>query len=263
MGERRPYILNIQKYCVHDGDGIRTTVFFKGCELRCKWCHNPESQAFEPSEMVYEERGERELVGRQYDLKELVRLLERDMPFYEQSGGGVTLSGGEVMQQEGGYVLSLAKTLFERGISVNIDTCGFAPWERFENILPYVDTFLYDLKHIDGKAHEALTGVDNTVILDNLRRLLSARAKVNLRLPIIPGANADDAAIMALAKYLRETAFGAIEKLSLLPYHKTGSEKYARLGAQATLFEVPSDEDMERIKGIFYRAGFVNVGVGA
>lgn len=260
MDELRPYISNIQKYCVHDGDGIRTTVFFKGCELRCSWCHNPENQAFEPSEML-RERGERELVGRQYDLKELVRLLERDMPFYEQSGGGVTLSGGEVMQQQGDYVLALAKTLHGHGISVNIDTCGFAPWEKFEAILPYADTFLYDLKHIDGKTHEALTGVDNAVILDNLLRLISARAKLNLRLPIVPGANADDAAITALAKYIRETAFGAIDKLSLLPYHKTGSEKYARLGGSAALYEVPSAEDMERIKQIFHREG-LNVRVG-
>lgn len=263
MEEALPYIMNIQKYCVHDGDGIRTTVFFKGCELRCKWCHNPESQPFEPSRMVYAERGETELIGRQYELKELVRLLERDLPFYEQSGGGVTLSGGEVMQQEGDYVLRLTRTLYEHGISVNIDTCGLAPWERFEAILPYVDTFLYDIKHIDAKAHEELTGADNTVILDNFSRLIRAGARINVRLPIVPGANADPKAISALAKYLKATAFGAINKISLLPYHKTGSEKYRRLGKEATIYAVPDDEDMKKLENIFHEQGFLNVSIGA
>ena len=189
-------ITNIQKYSIHDGDGIRTTVFFKGCPLKCVWCHNPETQRFEqeiqydaekctgcgvcakvcPNGAVTMEDGRpkldkklcklcgkcenfctqgiREIVGQEYPVKTLVKELMKDLMFYEQSGGGVTLSGGEVMAMSTDYVLAIAKALKKEEVSLTIDTCGYVPYEKFEAILPYVDTFLYDVKVMDPELHK-------------------------------------------------------------------------------------------------------------
>ena len=203
-----PLVIDLQRFSLHDGDGIRTTVFFKGCPLSCEWCHNPEGQRFEREWMFYKDRcigcgrcregeltedtcpsGARELVGRAYTLAELMRLLTRDRQCYEVSGGGVTLSGGEVMAQDMDYVAELARRLAREGISVNIDTCGLAPWSAFERIMPYADTFLYDIKAMDPQVHARYTGVDNALILDNLKRLSAAGARINIRVPVIPGVN--------------------------------------------------------------------------
>ena len=298
-----PYIINIQKYSIHDGDGIRTTVFFKGCGLRCLWCHNPESQSFEKELMFSDEKcvgcgscsrfcpehaieiesdgkahtnplkcvrcGEcsdfclndaREMTGKQYTVPELLKELEKDRIFYEQSGGGVTLSGGEVMAQNPDYIESLAKALKNRGISVVIDTCGFAPFENLERILPYTDMFLYDVKHIDPEMHRKFTGQSNELILENLKKLSDRNAPINIRIPTVEGVNADDISMGNIIAFLKDNI--KVAKLNLLPYHNTGSHKYRKLSRESVLFSAPSAERMEELKRRFENAGFQNVKIG-
>lgn len=300
-----PLVFDIQKYAIHDGDGIRTTVFFKGCPLHCDWCHNPESQRFAPELLTYAERctgcgacaevcgagavfftgsvsglnrescaacgacadacpkGARELAGRAYPLPELLRELEKDRAFYEQSGGGVTLSGGEVLAQPAEYVAALAATLWQKGYSVDIDTCGYAPYERLKALLPYTDAFLYDLKAMDDAAHRRFTGVGNRLILENLRRLASDDARIYLRLPLIENVNADEAHIRAVIAFLRGGV--KVERVCLLPYHDTGKGKYGRLDRvydPMRRFAAPSAEKAEAFARMLRGAGFPDVRVG-
>lgn len=302
---KEPIIFNIQKYSIHDGDGIRTTVFFKGCPLHCAWCHNPESQDFGP-ELLYDPGkctacGEciaacpqnanrrmdgtigfdrercihcgkcvesclsqaRELAGKSWPLAELVRELEKDRAFYEVSGGGVTLSGGEVMAQPMDYVEALTKILFESGISVFIDTCGDVPYDRFERILSYTDTFLYDLKTMSEEKHRTYTGAGNRRILENLRRLSHAGAKIDLRLPLIAGVNTEREDLQAIVDFLKSGV--SVAKISLLPYHSFGRSKYGRLARTydpGGIFEIPAREKLEQIAALFRQNGFTKIEIG-
>lgn len=301
-----PYMLNVQKYSIHDGDGIRTTLFFKGCPLTCLWCHNPESQRFALELMVYRNRcincgkcvpacpngvntmvdgklavdcslckacGEctgdcclqnaRELVGKQYTVKELVKEASKDMMFYEESGGGVTLSGGEVMSQDIDYLEELCIKLFNKGFSVNIDTCGYAPYEKFERILPYIDTFLYDLKLMDSEKHKKYVGTDNKLILENLIKLSASGAKIDLRMPIIAGVNDTDDFFEDTIKFLKENKVN-IAKIHLLPYHDIARDKYENLGLKYdnSGMQVPSKESMELYKNKFISQGYNNIKIG-
>lgn len=302
----QPLIYNIQRYSIHDGDGIRTTIFFKGCPLRCGWCHNPESQNFLPELLFDTEKctgcgacagactahavqlnaehkaetdreacalcGEcldyclssaRSIAGRTYEIEELMREAEKDRMFYEQSGGGITLSGGEVMAQPIDYIERLAARLYEKGYSVNIDTCGFAPYERFERILPYTDAFLYDIKEMDSEKHKALTGAGNELILENLRKLSGAGTRIHLRLPLIAGVNADEEHVRSVISFLQSGV--GVERIYLLPYHNTGKSKYGRLSRPydtARLFEVPAREQTERFAEQFRQNGFTKVQIG-
>lgn len=172
MAEKRPLVFNVQKFSVHDGPGIRTTIFFKGCPLACPWCHNPESQHFEVERMERSDGGQDE-VGTYYSVAELVRQAVQDQIFYERSGGGVTLSGGEVLAQPIGYIADLVRALAEKGISVGIDTSGAVPFTAFEPVLPYTDFFLYDMKLFDAERHRQYMGqgkyvVDVKVVGNNL-----------------------------------------------------------------------------------------------
>lgn len=255
-----PYIIQIQKFSVHDGPGIRSTVFFKGCPMRCLWCHNPESQNPEPEYMT-EPDGRREQVGRAYSVPELVRLLARDQIFYEQSGGGVTLSGGEVMIQDPDYLAALLDALQRQGISVAIDTCGHAPRSHFERVLPFTDLFLYDLKMMDSDMHRKYTGISNDLILDNLKYLNENGAVIDLRLIMVGDLNMDPASLEQIAGWLQTERIRP-QKLSLLPYHDFGRDKYMKLGRACTQnFRKPTEEDMRAVKDFFIRNGYtVSVG---
>lgn len=299
-----PYIINIQRYSIHDGDGIRTTVFFKGCGLSCLWCHNPESQNYDREVMYSRDKcsscgkcieicphkaihfegdtpvtdreicekcetcldwclnNARDIVGKQYTVNELMREIEKDRMFYEQSKGGVTLSGGEVMSQNIEYLVALLKRLKKSGINVNIDTCGFAPLESFKAVLPYADVFLYDVKHIDSDIHKRFTGQGNELILSNLKAISDMGAKINIRIPVIDGVNADDESIIGIINYLKENI--NVYRVNLLPYHNTGSHKYEKLGLdyQDELLKVPSDERMEQLRAMFIANGFSDVKIG-
>lgn len=242
-----PLVFNIQKFSVHDGPGIRTTLFFKGCPIRCLWCHNPESQCYEV-ENIETKEGKVEVVGKDYTVNELVKEVEKDIIFYEQSGGGVTLSGGEVMTQDMDYVAPLVKKIQSKGISVAVDTCGVAPFENFERILPYVDYFLYDLKFINSQLHKEYTGVGNELVLDNLKKLSEHGATIHLRLILLEGLNTSDEVIEETVAWLKMNNI-SVSIINLLPYHEFGFDKYKRLGRKdPQLFKAPSEERQEQIK---------------
>ncbi len=298
-----PLVFNIQRYSVHDGNGIRTTVFFKGCPLSCQWCHNPESQSYQKELLIYYDRctacgscavhcpqganrivnGEmifdrtrctacgictdwcfnnaREIAGKEYTVEELVKELSRDRMFYETSGGGITLSGGEVMAQDMDYIEKLCRMLYERGYSINIDTCGYAPYDNFKRILPYVDTFLYDIKLMDPDDHKRYTGVDNGLILENLKRLSKDGAKIDIRIPVIGGVNATKEFMNEVITFLLDNEIRVMQ-VNLLPYHDTGMHKYRKLDRPYDtddLFKVPEKEDIDRFIDMFKEHGFTNV----
>lgn len=298
-------ITNIQKYSIHDGDGIRTSVFYKGCPLRCAWCHNPETQEFGKQVLYDRERcvgcfrcadacpehailraggkvdtdaglcekcgkcldycvlNLREIAGKEWNRNELVKELKKDEVFYEESGGGVTLSGGEVMAQDMDEIEALVKQLHRQGISVTIDTCGFAPYENFARIMPYVDTFLYDIKMIDAEKHRRYTGADNRQILENLVKLSRDGAKIYIRIPTILEVNGDDRSMEEIISFLKKEAV-SVRQVNLLPYHNTGSGKYGKLGEDydGEIFHAPSAEMMEHFRQLFIREGFHNTKIG-
>lgn len=302
---KKPNIVNIQKYSIHDGDGIRTTVFFKGCALRCWWCHNPESQSYEKEAMINTERctgcgscekhcshnaihvqdgkmttdlnvcvacGEctdfcilnnREICGTEYEISDLMKIIDKDKQFYEESGGGVTLSGGEVMSQDMDYLEELCKRIKGRGYHLCIDTCGFAKTENYERLAPYVDTFLYDIKVIDDEVHKKYMGQSNELILRNLEKINELKANINIRIPIVVPVNDSDEAIHDIIQYLKEKQIHTIA-VNLLPYHNTGSSKYEKLNRPylAKDCAVPSKERMEEIRQEFIKNGFTNVKIG-
>ncbi len=303
----KPLVFNIQKYSLHDGEGIRTTVFFKGCPLTCRWCHNPESQRYQkeilfhgarctgcgacvaecPNKAISFAEGTgrvvtnyalcdlsgycmdvcvnnvREEAGKAYELRDLIRELEKDKMFYEQSGGGITFSGGECLAQDMNYIEALAKQLYLKGYSVNIDTCGYVPYENIRRVLPYADTFLYDIKLMEPEAHKYYVGVDNNRILENLKRLSDDGGKINIRLPLIDGVNADDTHIDAVINFLKSQEI-RVYRINLLKYHNTGSAKYEKLGRiyEKDGMSVPETEWMESTLKKFHKNGFTNIQIG-
>ena len=226
-------VFDIKRFAVHDGPGIRTTVFLKGCPLRCWWCHNPESQEQEPVTLNIERklngRGVpgKKVYGEQMELEQLMEILIRDTHFYEESGGGVTFSGGEpLMQPEG--LLELLEACKVQSIHTTVDTCGFARQEHFESILEFTDLFLFDLKNMDPGLHKKYTGVDNGPILSNADFLLKKGASVVFRIPVIPGINTSGEEVSALVNFLKERA-AMMTEVHLLPYHRIAENKYRRL----------------------------------
>nr|WP_317282800.1 trans-4-hydroxy-L-proline dehydratase activase [uncultured Sellimonas sp.] len=300
-----PLVTNIQKYSIHDGDGIRTSVFFKGCPLKCVWCHNPETQKYTnqlltddtkctgcgycvqacPQHAIRIKDGKsvtdkeicsicgkctnvcplniREMSGKEYEIKDLVKELKKDEMFYEESGGGVTLSGGEVMAMDMDYIEKLVKTLYRSGISVTIDTCGYAPYENYKRILPFVDTFLYDVKVMDPQKHQQYIGADNKLILENLEKLSKDGARIYIRIPTVKEVNGTDEDMKEIIDFLLEKNI-QVAQVNLLPYHNTGSSKYARLGKvyEGTELSAPSKEEMEHFKELFKQYGFHNTKIG-
>lgn len=253
---KKPYIFNIQKFSVNDGPGVRTTIFFKGCPISCAWCHNPESRSYEPQEMENKD-GIIEVVGQQYTIAELIKKVEQDQMFYEQSGGGVTLSGGECLSQNPEYILELVKELKNSGISVAIDTCGVVQFDIIEMILEYVDIFLYDLKFIDTDLHLKYTSVGNELVLDNLKKLSNANANINLRLIMLDGINTDEKTINETIKWLKDENI-KVSTINLLPYHSFGRDKYKRLkmNYDESVFITPGDDTLNVIKTMFENEGF-------
>lgn len=212
-------VFNLQRFSIHDGAGIRTDVFFQGCNLRCGWCSNPESQPMEPLP------GEK--VTR-YTVDALVRELVKDKPFYDESGGGVTLTGGEALLHPA-FVIELCEALHREGISIAIETAACVSEGVFARVLGSVDFAYIDLKHYDNDAHRAGTGVGNALILKNIASALKSKTPVVLRIPVIPGFNDSEADFAGFARVLGE--LGAKE-VQLLPFHQLGESKYKRLQIQ-------------------------------
>lgn len=260
-------IFELKRFAVHDGDGIRTTVFFKGCPLRCVWCHNPEGLTATPQVAFYEHKcigcgrcqsdgftpdsclGEaRVLYGKEMTVKELLPLLLEDREFYETSGGGVTLSGGECLVQAE-FCAELLQALKEQGISTAVDTCGFVPREALDKVIPYTDVFLYDLKAYDEAVHIKCTERSNKPILENLKYLDEQGKTVEIRIPYVPDYN--DGEIEKIAHFLKD--FKHILRIRVLPYHNYAGSKYKALAMEHTLPErLPTDEEITNAKELLH-----------
>ena len=207
--------------------------------------------------------GLREIIGREYTVKELVKELLKDQMFYEESGGGVTLSGGEVMAMDTDYILAVSKELKRQDINLTIDTCGYAPYEKFQAILPYVDTFLYDVKVMDPELHRQYMGVDNKLILENLMRLSEDGARIYIRIPTIKEVNGNEKNMKETIAFLKEHDIHP-PQINLLPYHDTGSGKYPKLDMEykGKDLHAPDKAEMEELKKLFIDAGFQNTKIG-
>lgn len=268
---------DIQRNSFVDGPGIRTTVFFKGCNLKCAWCHNPESQSAKPQMMFYKDKctgcgkcksvcpyhleqcelcgkctlycpvDARKVCGKEHTVDEVLKEVLKDQAFYETSGGGVTFSGGECMLQID-FLAEILKKCKENGIHTAVDTAGHIPFESFEKILPYTDLFLYDIKIFDSQKHKQYVGVGNELILENLKKLFERKAKLWIRIPIIPDVNDSIEEIQKIKDFLK--TIGTAEKIELLPYHAMGENKYRAIGKEPQIFKTPDAENMKRLKEI-------------
>lgn len=259
-------IFDIKHFSINDGPGIRTTVFFKGCPLRCWWCHNPESQS-KHEEVVIKERSLdgrsyriEEVSGRWVEAEEVIREIEKDGIYYDQSGGGITISGGEpLMQPE--FLLELLRMAKEKGYHTALDTCGHVSETVLKQVADHVDIFLYDLKLIDSEDHLKYTGVANDKVLKNLMFLSEMGKKIIIRVPVIPGITDTPKNIAALRDLLLE--LNGLEQIDLLPYHRIANSKYQRLKMNYKLEDLkePDQARMRELRKVFEDIGMkVTVG---
>lgn len=239
-------IFDIQRYSIHDGKGIRTIVFLKGCVLRCRWCCNPESQEYVIQTM---KTGEKEkIIGRDVTVEEVMEVVEKDRAYYRRSGGGLTLSGGESLCQPQ-FAKALLQTAKQRGIGTAMESMGCAKYEVIESILPYLDTYLLDIKHTNPKKHEEFTGRSNELMLENARKIAeSGQTNLVIRVPVIPIFNDTPEEIAAIAQFADKLP--GVEKIHLLPYHRLGQDKYEGLGREYQMKEIlpPEPEYMQMLK---------------
>ena len=287
-------VFDIQRYSVHDGPGIRTVVFFKGCPLRCHWCQNPEALqrrpelGFVPERCIESRNCEKacpeeailrgakridrarctmcgdcvetchaealKLIGEELGEDELIAQVSRDRPFYEDSGGGVTLSGGEPLLQID-FLEGFCSRCREEGLSLAVETCGAVPFDSLRRILPFVDLILYDVKAIDPSLHKAWTGSNNESILSNLERLRRSDVHVIPRVPIVPGYTALPSNLKQIAAHLE----GSFPEVHLLPYHRWGESKRELIDSPQPSLQLdpPSEDDMETLRGIFEERGIL------
>lgn len=269
-------IFDIQRGSYVDGPGIRTTVFFKGCNLACKWCHNPESQSCKKQIIFYKQKctgcgkckivcpyvqkkcdfcgkcalfcpnDAREICGREYTVEEILSEILKDKDYYGKTGG-VTFSGGECMLQID-FLFEILKQCKRNGIHTAVDTAGNVLWGYFERILPFTDLFLYDIKAYSEDLHKEGTGVSNRLILENLQKLNNENAEIIVRIPVIHEFNGNDVEVQKIAEFLSALN---IKKVELLPYHAMGEHKWSAVGLQGQSYSAPSDYRMQQLKKIF------------
>jgi pyruvate formate lyase activating enzyme len=277
-------VFNVQRFSLHDGPGLRSTVFMKGCPLRCAWCHNPESQAPETQYVRMRHRcmrcgqctaaelarpdvrgrgdtdvaacptGALQSVGHPMSPGHLVRTLLRDRVFFDESGGGVTFSGGEPLMQAS-FVIETMSRLRDEGVHTALDTCGFVQWPVLRETASLANLVLFDLKLMDENRHVAATGVSNGLILRNLTALAAEHANIWIRIPVIPGVNDDEANLDATAAFL--CPLPGIRQVDLLPYHPTGEAKFARVGKTYALHGTitPTHDRLEALAAVFRARG--------
>lgn len=237
-------IFDIQRFSIHDGPGIRTIVFLKGCALRCRWCCNPESQEYDIQTMMVQDKPKR--IGRDVTVEEVMEEIIKDLPYYRRSGGGMTLSGGEALCQPE-FCVALLKACKEYGIHTAIESTGFAEFEIIQKFLPYLDVYLMDIKHINSRKHEAFTTRPNERILKNAARIAESGMNLIIRVPVIPTFNDTREEIREIAAFA--SSLPGVKELHLLPYHRLGQDKYAGLGREYTLSHIEplSQEHMEEL----------------
>ena len=245
-------IFNIQRFSIHDGPGIRTIVFFKGCFMRCAWCCNPESQNREIETLI--EGAKEKTVGRDVTVDEIMPELLSDMPYYRRSGGGITLSGGEVLCQAD-FARELLRECKENGLHTAVESAASSSFSEIEKILPYLDLYLMDIKHTDSQKHKEYTGVSNERILENARKIAESGVELIIRTPVIPGFNDTAEEIRAISHFAR--TLPGVKEHHLLPYHRLGQDKYAGLGRKYSLADIepPSREKMEYLLSIAETSG--------
>ena len=288
-------VTNIQKFSVHDGPGIRSIIFTKGCPLNCMWCANPENIHFKPELMFYPEKcigcgrcvktcsqsaitvntfadgnvitfdrtkcincgactkvcysQSRVMKGEMLPYENVLEKVNKDIPFYRNSGGGITFSGGEPLMHLN-FVAGIARDCREKGLNTAVETCGFVPWENIERVIPWIDLFLFDIKFINSRKHAEYCGQGNELILENFKRLCEdGRSRIVVRMPIIPGINDLGGDITLAGAFLRKYK-EKISCVNILPYHNYGASKYDALGIPYGLshLESPTDEWMKKIK---------------
>ncbi len=290
-------IFEIKRFAVHDGDGIRTTVFFKGCPLKCVWCHNPEGIAFKEQLSFLEQKcigcgecvgvcpvgahtvkngihvfdrdkctncGECEkvclgaalkLYGREMSVDELLPILLEDKSFYNNTGGGVTLSGGECLCHAD-FCAELLKLLKQENINTAVDTCGFVSRDAIDKVIPYTDVFLYDFKAYDEDVHLRCTGQSNRIILDNLRYIDNKGKKIEIRIPYVPDYNSEE--VVKMIGYMK--SLKNLTKVRVLPYHNYAGSKYQSLGMLSSMPEkVPTDDEIKNVKTLLTDNGIAVV----
>jgi len=235
-------VFNIQRFCINDGPGIRTTVFFKGCPLKCKWCHNPESHSDKIELMT--ENGKQETCGTYMTVQEVMDEVLKDKVFYENSGGGLTLSGGEPLFQVE-FAYELLKQAKQNGIHTCIETCGFAKTEEILKVAEFTDIFLYDWKLTNNKLHKEYTEVQNTLILKNLQQIDAIGSKIILRCPIIPNVNDTEEHFLGIANVAN--SLKNILSIDVEPYHSLGSSKYKKIGQSEAeqSFKTPNNQQVK------------------
>jgi len=255
-------IFDIKRYTLHDGPGIRVTIHFKGCPLSCLWCHNPESRSSMPQVLFRKERciacdacigacadacpsGAKELCGREISVKDVMAQILKESIFFDQSGGGATLSGGEPLYQPD-FAIALLKECGRHGIHTAVDTCGFVSRSVLMEALPFTDLFLYDIKHMNSKKHLEYTGVGNEVILSNLIELSKAGALIHARMPFIPEVNTDEENLRSAGAFL--CGIKGVAKVNLLPYHSAAEDKHRRWNIEYKLknLRAPSEDMMKQ-----------------
>lgn len=239
-------IFDIQRYSIHDGRGIRTIVFLKGCVLRCKWCCNPESQSYAMETMMV--KGESKQIGEDVTVEEVMETVEKDRQYYWRSGGGLTLSGGESLCQPE-FARDLLRAAKEAGISTAMESMACADYSVIEELLPYLDQYLMDIKHMNPEKHRQFTGKSNAEMIKNAKRVAeSGLTELSIRVPVIPTFNDSKEEILAIATYA--DSLPGVERIHLLPYHRLGQDKYEGLGRPYLMGDIlpPENEHMEHLK---------------
>jgi len=241
-------IFDIQRYSIHDGPGIRTIVFLKGCVLRCRWCCNPESQEYEIQTMMVD--GKPKTIGQDVTVEEVLETVEKDSGYYRRSGGGLTLSGGESLCQPA-FAKALLAAAKSRGINTAMESMGCAPYSVIQEILPYLDTYLMDIKHTDPGKHKEFTGRSNELMLENARKIAaSGQTNLVIRVPVIPTFNDTPEEIAGIAQFADKLP--GVKKIHLLPYHRLGQDKYEGLSREYLMDGIlpPENEHMLMLKKV-------------
>jgi len=239
------YIFDIKKFAIHDGPGIRTTIFLKGCPLKCWWCHNPESLKEINNCTLNNCEDSISNITKKYSVDDLLDIILKDQIFYDESGGGVTFSGGEPLIQVD-YLIKVLSECKKNYITTTVDTCGHVPTESFKKVHKNTDLFLYDLKLFDDELHKKYIGVSNELIKTNLEYLYSVNANFRIRVPLIPGITDTEENLSSISNYLLK--FNKVIPMDLLPYNKLSEDKYRRLNQEARLGSLVTQTDKKLIE---------------